>query len=870
MRSIFVVFLFTSCFFVQVVQSKTDDSSDQLRGVVDGIDVVLYEAVFADKVLQIQTKGEGGFKANLSVHLPIENGVVPEQKKFSEDGKRVFTGGTFRKQVSVSYYWKELESGKMVHSFMKRGEYQVEVEFGKETPKEISGRLTLKNAELDIKVAGNFIAEIRGLRLVDGHPDLQCDHRDTLIYAGELFLRKKLKSESAKLSYVMDCKYHLKAGDKKAGWLDGKYKDGDGKAVFIRLQFVKDDEGWRVFQELRADQLVAAHPIVPFDITKVEDDDGMMISKIFDFLTAKALEADVQKEFPGKGFSPYISFGSSFSRKTGIGCNQVRYGLQGEKKQSSKTYLFRRVDGLWQVERALKDGEKVNTRTGKVEQFVASGGKTLYEAVAKGETKLVKTLLKKGADVNAKNTRGVTPLVCAAAGGYEKIVKMLIGGGADVNTAAKDGRRALCIAVARGDSGIVKLLVKAKVDVNIKNGSNSTVLHTAAVWDRHEITEMLIKAGADVNAIDGGGRSVLDLARWWGSERAAKLLKVSGAKIVKAGQENTSFMGRVHGMDIVVGEAQIDNGRYVQFYGSKGRTNPPKVTIYLNGEHGVLPIGKSFKINHSDARGTGHVSNIVYEFSTKSKGNDRSERLGRKGYDLQLTFGEEKDGMLEGEVLLESPEKDVRLKGDFKAKIKGLRMVDGHPDIRSDSMETLRYAAKLYLQDKLTRDDVAVSKARGDYNAWLSDGDKIGGVDVNYKVGDNSEQFLRVQLRKGADGWKVVRELKGNELHTSHPLTEINKKKLSDYFLYLVSQRLEKDLQEEDPNSKFRTELHVRNRSSRKHGVAQAELKYWVLGTDKRHSRKYLLRRVEDDWVVERMLSDDEKLNTKTGTIEKK
>ena len=49
----------------------------------------------------------------------------------------------------------------------------------------------------------------------------------------------------------------------------------------------------------------------------------------------------------------------------------------------------------------------------------------------------------------------------------------------------------------------------------------------------------------------------------------------------------------------------------------------------------------------------------------------------------------------------------------------------------------------------------------------------------------------------------------------------------------------------------------------------KVELKYWLLGTDKRCSRKYLLRRVGDDWIVEQTLSDDKKVNTRTGTIEK-
>jgi len=832
--------------------------------VVSGIDVVLEKVVFADKILTIKTKGKDGFKANLSVHLPIEKGVVPELKKFSDNGK-----AAFRERVMVSYYWKELVSGKTVHSFMKRGEYRLEVEFGKETKKGINGRLLLKNASLGVEIESDFIAEIRGLRLVDGHPDLQCDHRDTLIYAGELYLREKLKSEAVKLSNVKDCKHHLKAGGKKAGWLEGEYKDGDGEAVFVRLQFVKGDKGWEVFRQLRADQLVAAHPIVPFDATKVEDEDGMLNTKLLDFLTAKALEADLQKEFPGKGFSAHIGFSWAFNPKTGIGYNRVSYGLHGEKGRVSRSYLLRKVDGLWRVERALKDGEKVNTKTGKVELFVVAEGKTLYEAVAKGDQKLVKALLKKGADVNAKDTKGVTPLVYAVAGGHEKIAKMLIDGGADVNAIANDGRRALYVAVARGDLGIVKLLVKSNADVNVKDGHNSTVLHTAAVWDRQEIAKMLIEAGADVSVIEGEGRSVLDLAQWWDSEKTARLLKASGAKIVKAGQENVGLMGRVRGMEIVGGEAEVDTGMLVHFYGSKGRTNPPVVTIFLDTTRGMLPTGRSFKVNHDDTPGKGFVNNILFKYSKERKGNEYSVWLKRKDYDLKLTFGDEKDRMLEGEVLLESPEKDVRLKGNFKAKITGLRMVDGHPDLLSDSFETLRYAVKLYLQEKLGKDDVKVSDAGGNFSGWFSKSKQVGGVDVKYRVGTDSERFLRVQLRKDENGWKVARELKGNELRRAHPLVDVDKGNFREYLSYLASQRLEKDLQQEYPNSNFRTDLDSSVLSSPKHGIAEVKLSYWLLGTDKRYSKKYLLRLVEDDWLVERTLSENEKLNTRTGTIEK-
>ena len=128
-------------------------------------------------------------------------------------------------------------------------------------------------------------------------------------------------------------------------------------------------------------------------------------------------------------------------------------------------------------------------------------------------------------------------------------------------------------------------------------------------------------------------------------------------------------MGRVRGMEIVDGQARIDMGRCVYFNGRKGRWNLPKVSIYLNTANGVLPIGRSFKVSHDDAPGTGFVNSVMFRFSVESKSGDRGRSgwLNHNGYDLKLTFGDEKDGMLEGEVLLEYPKKDVRLKGNFLA-----------------------------------------------------------------------------------------------------------------------------------------------------------------------------------------------------------
>jgi ankyrin repeat protein len=51
---------------------------------------------------------------------------------------------------------------------------------------------------------------------------------------------------------------------------------------------------------------------------------------------------------------------------------------------------------------------------------------TLHEASGNGDEKKVDQFLKNGADVNAKDEYGYTPLSCAASRGHEKVVELLL------------------------------------------------------------------------------------------------------------------------------------------------------------------------------------------------------------------------------------------------------------------------------------------------------------------------------------------------------------------------------------------------------------------------------------------------------------
>jgi len=93
------------------------------------------------------------------------------------------------------------------------------------------------------------------------------------------------------------------------------------------------------------------------------------------------------------------------------------------------------------------------------QRAVGEAGYTpLMLAAGNGAQAVVRALLKKGADVNGRNSGGVTALMIATAGGDVPMVELLMRAGADARARTERGDSALSIARARGDERLIRLL----------------------------------------------------------------------------------------------------------------------------------------------------------------------------------------------------------------------------------------------------------------------------------------------------------------------------------------------------------------------------------------------------------------------------
>ena len=197
-----------------------------------------------------------------------------------------------------------------------------------------------------------------------------------------------------------------------------------------------------------------------------------------------------------------------------------------------------------------------------------TGRLPLIEAAERGHLAVVKLLVERGADVNAKdNAYGETALMRAAKGGYTETVKLLLARGADASV-GPEGRLPLVVAAEGGHLAVVKLLIARGADVNGRNKREApedvTALAAAAEVGHTEIVKALLARGADVNLKNGRGITPLFTAARLGHTETVKALLAGGADanvrnkfgwtplFIAAGEGHTETMRALlaHGADV--------------------------------------------------------------------------------------------------------------------------------------------------------------------------------------------------------------------------------------------------------------------------------------------------------------------------------
>ncbi len=323
--------------------------------------------------------------------------------------------------------------------------------------------------------------------------------------------------------------------------------------------------------------------------------------------------------------------------------------------------------------------------------------------------------------------------------------------------------------------------------------------------------------------------------------------------------------GQVRGVPFFVGASEIENGVLTL----RQREVPDadtEVTITLMTKMWDVPAGRTFKIINQQPAADAPLVRIRWK--EEGQGAPRQQQFTDK-FTLLLELGQERDKKLPGKIYLSLPDEDKSVvAGTFEAGIRGFRLINGKPDLSSDSVDTLQFLA---LRELLRNDpthpiaDIGFRDARYDDTAE-SGLPQTGYLAVEYQVGEQPV-IQKFQFVKESDTWRVIGMLKPDQLDEAHPYkVPTSKERPQRVFPYLAARRVEAETKKRHPN-KLINSAEFTPRHSDKHKVGVCEVSYKV-GDGELVQTAYLFWMNQNGWALQRELGKKEKVNLTNGKVE--
>lgn len=150
---------------------------------------------------------------------------------------------------------------------------------------------------------------------------------------------------------------------------------------------------------------------------------------------------------------------------------------------------------------------------------------SLHLAARYARADAAKRLIEGGADCNAQDATGRTPLHTAIAADARGVFEILLRNRtANLNSRTNDGTTPLILSARMANEGMVEQLVTHECDLNGADDSGKTALHWAASVNNLDAVRVLLQHGADRDAKNNKEETPLFLAAREGAYACAKLL----------------------------------------------------------------------------------------------------------------------------------------------------------------------------------------------------------------------------------------------------------------------------------------------------------------------------------------------------------
>ena len=174
----------------------------------------------------------------------------------------------------------------------------------------------------------------------------------------------------------------------------------------------------------------------------------------------------------------------------------------------------------------------IKNKSCRIDLQLEKGNTLLYEAVSRKSEKIVKFLIKSGANVNIKNELLNTPLHRAVQIKSLPIIRMLIDAGADIHAIENRGNNMLHLAAKTGEVDLIKYFVETHgIDINSRNAKLCTPLLTAVEKPFFNSVVYLVNKGANIELKNDKGCSALHQCCYHKNPKILEYLISKGANV---------------------------------------------------------------------------------------------------------------------------------------------------------------------------------------------------------------------------------------------------------------------------------------------------------------------------------------------------
>jgi ankyrin repeat protein len=215
----------------------------------------------------------------------------------------------------------------------------------------------------------------------------------------------------------------------------------------------------------------------------------------------------------------------------------------------------------------------------------------LFDACEDGDLEKAKRLIEKGADINAKDNDGWTPLHYACGhNGNKAITSLLLENGANVDV--KDYFNGWTPLHYARNEAIASLLLEKGANINAKSHDGLTPLQLASTKGHEAIALLFLEKGADVNSQDNNGETPLHNASANGHEAIVSLLLEKGANIEAKDEDgDTSLHDASSNGHKAIVSLLLENGADLTITNNNGKT-PWQIAQSWNKQDCVAAIEK--------------------------------------------------------------------------------------------------------------------------------------------------------------------------------------------------------------------------------------------------------------------------------------